>query len=77
MEEQKDFDQLQIEAYRRMTGEESLRIGLGLFEASLGVARAGIRDRFPEATDEEVEEKLRERIRIGYEIEAQSKKSSS
>ena len=42
MEEQEDIDQLQIEAYRRMTGEERLRIGLGLFEASLGVARAGI-----------------------------------
>ncbi|MCD0462306.1 hypothetical protein [Roseiconus lacunae] len=77
MEEQEDIEQLQIEAYRRMTGEERLRIGLGLFEASLGVARAGIRNRFPEATDEEVEENLRERIRIGYEIEAQSKKSSS
>lgn len=77
MEEQQDIDELQIEAYRRMTGEERLRIGLGLFEASLDIARAGIRDRFPEATAEEVEEKLRERIRIGYEIEAQSKKSSS
>lgn len=77
MEEQQDHDELQIEAYRRMTGEERLRIGLGLFEVSLDIARAGIRDRFPEATAEEVEEKLRERIRIGYEIEAQSKKSSS
>ena len=77
MEIQKDVEQLQIEAYRRMTGEERLRIGLGLFEASLDIARAGIRDRFPEATDEEVEEKLRERIRTGYEIETQSRKSSS
>jgi hypothetical protein len=65
-----DVDQLQVEAYRRMTGEERLRIGLGLYEASLAVAREGIRNRFLEADDAEVEEKLRTRIRAGYEIES-------
>ena len=30
-----EIDQLQLEAYRRMTGEERLKIGLGLYEASL------------------------------------------
>lgn len=60
-----DVDQLQLKAYRRMTGEERLRIGLGLYEASLAIAREGIRNRFPEADDAEVEGKLRSRIRAG------------
>ena len=33
-----DIDQLQLQAYRQMTGEERLRIGLGLYDASRGVA---------------------------------------
>ena len=65
-----DIDQLQLEAYRQMTGEERLRIGLGLYEASRGVAREAIRNRFPDADDATIEEKLRQRIRVGYEIEA-------
>jgi hypothetical protein len=58
-----------------MTGEERLRIGLGLYEASLAIAREGIRNRYPDADDAFVEEKLRARIRAGYEIEAASKGS--
>lgn len=65
-----DVNQLQLDAYRRMTGEERLRIGLGLYEASLAIAREGIRNRFPDADDAEVEEKLHARIRAGYGIEA-------
>ena len=70
MSSMQEIDQLQLEAYRRMTGEERLRIALGLYEASLAIAREGIRNRFPEADEAEVEEKLRERIRAGYKIEA-------
>lgn len=68
-----EVDQLQLEAYRRMTGEERLRIGLGLYEASLRVAREAIRTQFPDADEAMIEEKLRQRIRIGYEIEAMTK----
>jgi len=71
-----EIDQLQLEAYRRMTGEERLRIGLGLYQASLGIAREGIRCRFPDASESEVEEKLRARIRAGYELNALRKKPS-
>lgn len=67
-----DIDQLQLEAYRQMTGEERLRIGLGLYEASLAIAREAIRNRFPGADDAFIEEKLRARIRVGYEIESSS-----
>jgi hypothetical protein len=70
-----NIDQLQVNAYRRMTGEDRLRIGLGLYEASLAIAREGIRNRFPDASDAEVEEKLRARIRAGYEVEAAESRS--
>ncbi|MEM7474722.1 MAG: hypothetical protein AAF483_06995 [Planctomycetota bacterium] len=68
-----DIDQLQLEAYRRMTGEERLRIGLRLFEASLAIARDGIRNQYPDADEACVEEKLRQRIRAGYAIESDMK----
>ena len=70
-----DIDQLQLEAYRRMTGEERLRIGLGLYEASVGIAREAIRGQFPDADDATIEEKLRQRIRVGYEIESWARPS--
>ena len=71
-----DIDQLQLEAYRQMTGEQRLRIGLGLYEASLGIAREAIRNRYPDADDALIEEKLRERVRLGYEIESSAKSLS-
>lgn len=65
-----DIDRIQLEAYRRMSGEERLRIGLGLYEASLDVSREAIRSRFPNADGATVEQKLRERIHAGYRIQA-------
>ena len=58
--------QKQIELYRRMSGEQRLNIALGLHELSCEVARAGIRHQFPDATLEEVEAKLRERIALAH-----------
>lgn len=71
-----EIDQLQLEAYRRMTGEERLKIGLGLYEASLAIAREGIRNRYPDASEAEIAEKLKARIRAGYEIEIAKSKTS-
>lgn len=71
-----EIDQLQLEAYRRMTGEERLKIGLGLYEASLAIAREGIRNRYPDASEAEIAEKLKARIRAGYEIESASSSTS-
>ncbi|MBI2928119.1 MAG: hypothetical protein HYY24_20805 [Verrucomicrobia bacterium] len=56
----------QIERYRQMTGEERLAIALRLHELSCNVAREGIRAQFPGASPEEVERRLRERIRLSY-----------
>ena len=58
----------QIEVYRRLSGEERLLIGLRLHELSCEVARDGIRTQFPEATPAQVEEKLRQRLRLAYEL---------
>jgi len=71
-----EIDQLQLEAYRQMTGEERLKIGLGLYEASPAIAREGIRSRYPDASEAEIEEKLKARIRAGYEIESASSNTS-
>ena len=58
-----EFSQLQIELYRQMTGEERLLIALNLHEMSCEIARDGIRGRYPNASPEEVEIKLHERLR--------------
>ena len=51
-----EIDELQLQRYREMTGEQRLRIGLGLFESSVEIARQAVRHRFPNADPEEVEE---------------------
>jgi len=67
-----DIQTEQINAYRRMSGEERLRIGLGLFESAVNVAREAVRHQFPDADDQTIEQKVQKRIRIGYEIQLQS-----
>jgi hypothetical protein len=56
----------QIERYRDMTGEQRLEIALNLHELSCEIAREGIRDGHPDATPEEVEHLLRQRIRLAH-----------
>ena len=64
-------EQKQLDAYRVMSGEQRLAIGLRLHELSCEIARESIRSRFPAATSVEIEEKLRDRIRLAYEIAKQ------
>ena len=52
----------QIERYRSMTGEERLKLAFDLHELSCEVARSGIRHQHPNASADEVEQLLRERI---------------
>jgi hypothetical protein len=59
-----DATQRQIELYRAMTGEQRVKIALGLHEFACNVSREGIRRQFPQATPEEVEEHLRRRIEL-------------
>jgi hypothetical protein len=56
--------EMQLERYRRMTGEERLAIALRLHQLSCDLAREGIRRQYPEATDDEVERHLQDRLRL-------------
>ena len=56
----------QIEAYRRMTGEQRLSLALDLHEMSCAVAREGIRSRHPDADEAEVERLLRKRLQLAH-----------
>ena len=55
---------VQIECYRRMTGEQRLAIALELHELSCDVAREGIRRQYPNASETEVERLLRRRLEL-------------
>ena len=56
--------QAQIECYRRMTGEERLRIALNLHELACEVAREGVRRQHPDADEVEIERRLRLRLEL-------------
>jgi hypothetical protein len=56
--------QHQLAAYRRMTGEERLAIALRLHELACAIAREGIRQQYPQASPQEVEQHLQRRLRL-------------
>jgi hypothetical protein len=56
--------EMQIERYRRMTGEERVKLGFDLFRLACDVARAGIRHQHPGADEAEVERLLKERLAL-------------
>lgn len=54
----------QIDRYRKLTGEQRLKIALELCDFAREVTREGIRHQHPHATNDEVEELLRQRLRL-------------
>ena len=58
----------QIEKYRAMTGEERLKLALDLHELSCDIARAGIRHQNPDASADDVDQLLRERIALAQSL---------
>jgi len=48
-----------------MTGEQRLAIAFDLHALACNLAREGIRARFPNSSEEEVERRLRARIQLG------------
>lgn len=54
--------ELQIDRYRSMTCEERVLVALRLHELACTMARLGIRRQHPEATTEQVEALLRDRL---------------
>ena len=59
-----DALQEQIARYRKMSGEERLALALDLHVFACDLSRAGIRRQHPTASDSEVEERLRCRLRL-------------
>ena len=55
---------VQIDLYRRMSGEQRLEIALRLHELACDIAREGIRAQHPEASAAEVERLLRLRLEL-------------
>lgn len=56
--------EMQIDRYRQMTGEQRLSIALRLHELSCEMARVGIRRQHPQASEEEVNRLLRQRLEL-------------
>jgi hypothetical protein len=54
----------QIAQYRKMTGEQRLAIALELHELACAVAREGIKAQHPDATPQDVERLLRQRLSL-------------
>jgi hypothetical protein len=52
----------QINACRRITGQQRLQIALRMHEFACDVARSGIREQFPNADEDEVNQRLRQRL---------------
>lgn len=59
---------MQIERYREMSPAQRIELALRLHELASEVARCGIRAQHPAATEEEVEDMLRERRRLAYQL---------
>jgi len=58
----RDAADFQVQAYRRLTGEERLAIALRLHDLSCDIAREGIRRQHPGASEVQVNELLRARL---------------
>ena len=56
--------EMQIELYRKMTGEQRLAIALDLHELACDMAREGIRRQHPNADAAKVEQLLQARIKL-------------
>jgi hypothetical protein len=61
--------QRQIERYRKMTGEQRLQIALELHQFACDVTRAGIRRQFPDASEGEIEQRLRRWVELSRDAE--------
>jgi len=60
----RDAADFQVQAYRRLTGEERLAIALRLHDLSCDIAREGIRRQHPGASEVQVNELLRARLQV-------------
>ena len=60
--------QKQIEKYRSMTGKQRSKLTFELHQLACEVSRCGIRHQHPDASADEVERLLQERIALAQEL---------
>jgi hypothetical protein len=59
----------EVLASRSMTAEQRVLAGARLFEFACKIARDGIRAQFPDASEEEVAQRLAARLELGRRLE--------
>lgn len=60
-----ELDRQDVERARQMTFAQKFMAGAELFEHACAISRSGIRMQHPEFDEQQVEEELRRRLRIG------------
>lgn len=60
----------EVERARTMTGEEKVRESLQIFERTARMMLDGLRDQFPDVTEQEALRKLYERLAINRQLDS-------
>ena len=60
----------QIERARRMTGEEKVRESLQIFERNARLMLDGLREEFPDLSEQQLREKLYERLALNRQLDS-------
>jgi len=74
-----DLEQLRVEAYRRMSGEQRIDIAADMFEDGVAIVRGSILDQQPDITPEELSQQIRRRVlppELAEQVEAYLRKRS-
>jgi hypothetical protein len=66
-----DIYRERVERARRMSPEAKLWAGIELFEYAAEITKAGIRNQFPDADEEQVLKIFRDRLALRKKLEAQ------
>jgi hypothetical protein len=67
---------LQIENYRRMTGQERSEIGFELFELGQEMVRCAVREQYPDWTAEQVAREVQRRFELAERIHSKARAAS-
>lgn len=74
-----EIEQLRVEAYRRMSGEQRIDIAADMFEDGVAIVRGSILDQQPDITPEELSQQIRRRVlpqELAEQVEAYLRKRS-
>lgn len=62
MESENDYNELYLKKLRQMSGEERMRMAFELCRFVWKIAEQSIRNEFPDISEKELKEKLRQRL---------------